>query len=137
MRKIETYLTFNGNCADAMRFYEKALGGKMRTIMTHAESPMAAQTPKGSENRIMHAALELDGCMLLASDSMAGQPYEGMHGFSISLQLPTVADAKRVFEALSQGGTITMPLQKTFWSEAFGMLTDRFGAPWMVNVDAD
>ena len=133
MPQLDMYLTFNGNCADAMRFYERTLGGKLAMLMTHAESPMAAQTSPGSADRIMHARLVIDGRILMASDSMAGQPYEGMKGFSLSLVYPTVADAQRVFDALAEGGRVTMPLQKTFWAEAFGMLVDRFGTPWMVN----
>ena len=133
MPQLDAYLTFNGNCADAMRFYERTLGGKLEMMMTHAESPMAAQTPPGSADRIMHARLVIDGRILMASDSMVGHPYEGMKGFSLSLVYPTVTDAQRAFDALAEGGRVTMPLQKTFWAEAFGMLVDRFGTPWMVN----
>ena len=132
MHQLNTYLFFDGTCADAMRFYERTLGGKL-TLMTHAESPMAAQTPPGSADRIMHARLDFDGGMLMASDSMAGQPYEGMKGFSLSLIYPTAAEGRRMFDALAQGGHVIMPMQKTFWAEGFGMLVDRFGTPWMVN----
>jgi PhnB protein len=132
MLQLDTYLTFDGNCADAMRFYQRTLGGKL-DLMTHAQSPMAAQTPPGSENRIMHARLALDGRLLMASDAMVGRPYEGMKGFSLSLIYPTVAEAQRVFKALAEGGRVIMPLDKTFWAKAFGMLVDRFGTPWMVN----
>jgi len=132
MPQLNAYLTFDGNCADAMRFYERTLGGKLE-LMTHGESPMAAQTPPGSADRIMHARLVLDGGLLMGSDSMVGVPYQGMHGFTVSLVYPSAADAKRVFEALAQGGSVTMPLQKIFWAEAFGMQIDRFGTPWMIN----
>ena len=132
MHQLNAYLFFDGTCADAMRFYERTLGGKLE-MMTHADSPMAGQTPPGSAGRIMHARLGLDGGALMASDSMAGQPYGGMKGFSLSLVYPNVADAKRVFDALADGGRVTMPLQKTFWAETFGMLVDRFGTPWMVS----
>jgi len=132
MHQLNTYLFFDGNCADAMRFYERTLGGKL-SLMTHAESPMAAQTPPGSADRIMHARLDFDGGMLMASDSMVGQPYEGMKGFSLSLIYPTAAEGGRMFDALAQGGHVIMPMQKTFWAEGFGMLVDRFGTPWMVN----
>ena len=101
--------------------------------MTHAQSPIAAQTPPGSADRIMHARLVSDGLVLMASDSMVGQPYEGMKGFSVSLMYPTAAEAKKAFDALAQGGRVTMPLDKTFWAEAFGMVRDRYGTPWMVN----
>jgi len=132
MLQLDNYLFVDGNCADAMRSYERTLGGKLQ-LMTHGDSPMTAQTPPGSANRIMHARLELDGRLLMASDSMVGQPYEGMKGFSLSLIYPTVAEAQRIFAALADGGQVTMPIAKTFWAEAFGMLVDRFGTPWMVN----
>jgi len=132
MPTLDAYLFFNGNCAEAMRFYERSLGGKLE-MMTHAQSPIAGQTPPGSADRIMHARLALDDRSLMASDSMAGQTYGGMKGFSLSLIYPTTAEAKRIFDALAEGGQVTMPLQKTFWAEAFGMLTDRFGTPWMIN----
>jgi PhnB protein len=132
MPTLDAYVFFNGNCAEAMRFYERTLGGKL-DMMTHAQSPVADQVPPGSADRIMHARLTIDGRNLMASDSMVGQPYGGMKGFSLALAYPTAAEAKRVFDALAEGGQVTMPLQKTFWAEAFGMLTDRFGTPWMVN----
>ena len=134
MPQLDPYLTFNGTCAEAMRFYEQTLGGKIEMMMTHGESPMAAQTPPGSANRIMHARLALDDRVLMASDSMAGEPFEGMKGFSLSLMYPTAAAAQPIFTALAQGGRVIMPLQKTFWAEGFGMLIDRFGTPWMINA---
>ena len=99
MAQLDAYLFFDGTCADAMRFYERTLGGKL-TLLTHADSPMAAQTPPESANRIMHARLDLGARQLMASDTMVGHPYEGMHGFSLSLIYPTAAEAKRVFDAL-------------------------------------
>jgi len=133
MPQLDAYLFFDGNCAEAMRFYERTLGGKIEMMMTHAESPMRDQTPPGSADRILHASLSLDGRMLMASDAMVGAPYEGMKNFSLSLAYPTVADARRVFDALAEGGKVTMPMQQTFWAEAFGMLADRYGTPWMVS----
>ena len=132
MQQLNAYVFFDGTCADAMRFYERTLGGKL-DLITHAQSPMADQAPRGSADRIMHARLTVDGGTLMASDSMAGQPYAGMKGFSLSLVFPTVAEAQRVFSALAEGGQVTMPLQKTFWAETFGMLVDRYGTPWMIN----
>jgi PhnB protein len=132
MAQVDVYLFFDGNCGDAMRFYQRTLGGKLE-MMTHAQSPMADRSPPGSENRIMHARLDLDGRSLMASDSMPGQPYGGMKGFSVSLVYPGAEEAKRIFAALADGGQVTMPIDRTFWAEAFGMCTDRFGTPWMVN----
>ncbi len=125
------YIFFDGTCAEAMRFYERTLGGKL-DLLTHAQSPVAAQTPPGSADRIMHARLTFDGGALMASDTMAGHPGEGMKGFSLSLVYPTAAEGKRIFDVLGQGGKVTMPFDKTFWAEGFGMLVDRFGTPWMV-----
>ena len=132
MAQLDSYLFFDGNCAEAMRFYQRTLGGKL-DMMTHAESPTASQTPPGSGSRIMHARLTIDGRALMASDTMAGERYDGMKNFSLALQYGTAAEAKRIFDLLGDGGKITMPMQKTFWAEAFGMLVDRFGTPWMVN----
>jgi len=134
MANLNAYLTFDGNCAEAMRFYESTLGGKLE-LMTMGQSPMADQVPPGAGERIMHARLDLDGTPLMASDSMVGQPYHGMHGFSLSLSYPTAAEGQRVFDALAAGGKVMMPFAKTFWAEGFGMLIDRFGTPWMVNVE--
>ncbi|MGH8251981.1 MAG: VOC family protein [Steroidobacteraceae bacterium] len=133
MSQIDSYLFFDGNCAEAMRFYEKTLGGKLEMMMKFAESPEPEHVPPGSADRVMHACVVLDGRMLMASDSMPGEPYKGMNGFSLSLAYPTVAEARKVFDALAMDGKVVMPLEKTFWVESFGMLTDRFGTPWMVS----
>jgi len=132
MLQLDAYLFFDGNCAEAMRFYQRTLGGEL-TMMTNAESPVATLTPPENANRIMHARLALDGRTLMASDWMTGQPYEGKKGFSLAIAYPTVAEAKRMFAALAEGGKVTMPFDRTFWAEGFGMLVDRFGTHWMVN----
>lgn len=134
MSQITAYLTFDGTCAEAMRFYERALDAKLQMMMTHAESPMADQAPPGSADRIMHARLALgSGGVLMASDTLPGMPYNGISGVSLALAYENEAEAKQRFDALADGGQITMPLQKTFWAPLFGMLVDRFGVPWMVN----
>jgi PhnB protein len=135
MIDVNAYLFFNGNCAEAMRFYETTLGGKLR-LMTARDAPESASMPAGHDDSIMHAHLALeDGRFFMASDWMSDLPYPGMHGFRVSLSYPTVAEAKRIFDALVAGGSTQMPFQKTFWSPGFGMLTDRFGTPWMVGSD--
>jgi PhnB protein len=135
---IEAYLNFDGNCAEAMRFYEKALGAKLEMMMTFAESPDPEMCPPpgaGPEvaNRILHASLLLGQHRLLASDTMPGQPWEGMKGFGLALSYDSVDEAKRVFDKLADGGRVDMPMAPTFWAEAFGMVVDRFGACWLVN----
>jgi PhnB protein len=134
MLQLNAYLGFNGNCAEAMRFYERVLGAKIEMMMTNAQSPMRDQMPPANDDRVMHARLALGDDLLMAGDAMIGcEPYKGMNGFSLTLSYPSAAEAKPVFEALSEGGNITMPLQKSFWAESFGMLTDRFGTPWIIN----
>ena len=134
MTQAIAYLGFDGTCADAMRFYERALGGKLEVMMSGADSPMAAQMPKEFAHRIMHARLVLPGGgMLYAGDSPANVPYEGIKGVAITLDYDTVAEAERVFAALGEGGQVTMPMQPAFWAKRWGMLVDRFGTPWIVN----
>jgi len=133
MPQLDAYLTFDGNCAEAMRFYERTLGGKLEGVMTNAESPVADQTPPGSADRVMHARLVIGDRVLMGMDGMPGKPYEGMKNFHLALVYPTTAEAQQVFDALAEGGRVTMPFQKAFWAEGFGMLVDRFGTPWMVN----
>lgn len=132
MPALDSYLFFNGNCAEAMRFYERTLGGKLDKMMTYAESPQPQQCPPGSGDRIMHASLAIEGRLLMASDTPEGTAHGPMSGFALSLNYPTATEARRVFDLLANGGKVTMPMEKTFWSEAFGMLTDRFGTHWMV-----
>ena len=134
MPQPTAHLAFDGNCAEAMHFYEQALDAKLQTLMLNGQSPLAAHIPPEYHNRILHAYLVLpDGGALMAADCMTNVPYEGMKGFSLALNYLTVAQAERVFSALAQGGTVSMPMQATFWAKTFGMLTDRFGTPWMIN----
>ena len=135
MSQLEPYLFFNGNCAEAMRFYEKALGGKLEMMMKASEAPAGSGggCPGADPDAVMHACVMVEGRRLMASDWMSPEPYPGINGVSISLVYPTVEEAKRRFEALAKGGKVIMPLDKTFWVESFGMLTDKYGANWMVN----
>jgi len=136
MKKLETYLFFNGTCAEAMRFYEKALGGKA-TLLPASEAPDASMFGPGNGEKIMHSKLELDGMVLMASDWLAPDPYPGMDGFYVTLSVPTVAEAKSAFDELADGGRVNMPFGKTFYSDGFGMLVDRFGTPWMVMAETN
>ncbi|RYF83930.1 MAG: VOC family protein [Comamonadaceae bacterium] len=136
MSPINAYLTFDGNAAQAMRFYEQVLNGKLEMMMTMGEMPggEGQKMPADQQQRIMHAALSFGGGMLMASDTMCDSaPYEGMKGFGVAVSLPSAAEAKRVFDAFADGGTVQMPLEPTFWAEVFGMVVDRFGTPWLVN----
>ncbi len=134
MTQAIAYLGFNGNCADAMRFYEQALSGKIEVLMSGADSPIATQMPKEFAHRILHARLALPGGgTLYAGDCPGHMPYEGIKGVSIALDYDTTAEAERVFAALGDAGQVTMPMQSAFWAKRFGMLVDKFGTPWIVN----
>jgi PhnB protein len=128
------YLSFDGNCADAMRFYERALGGTIEIMMSGADSPMAAQIPKEAAHRILHARLALpDGGTLYAGDAPGHMPYQGIHGVGIALSYETPVEAQKIFDRLADGGKVTMAMQPSFWAKSFGMLTDKFGTSWLIN----
>jgi len=133
MHECATYLGFDGNCAEAMRFYERVLNGKLVMLLKNGESPMADQIPAEDADRIMHARLEFHGQVLMAGDAPRDAGYQGMSGFCVALGYPTEAEARRVFDALAEGGKVNMPFGRSFWAEGFGMLIDRFGTPWILN----
>ncbi len=132
---ITPYLMFGGRCEEALEFYKKSLGAEVEMMMRFNESP--EPTPPGMlqagfEKKIMHASFRVHGVPLMASDGCDDGSKFG--GFSLALSLPNEADARRAFDALADGGSVQMPLTKTFWSPCYGMLTDRFGLAWMVMV---
>ncbi|MBI3284006.1 MAG: VOC family protein [Burkholderiales bacterium] len=133
--QLNAYLNFNGNCEAAFNFYVRQLGGKIAAMHSFADSPMAEQCSPDWRNKVMHAQLVLDGQILMGSDGMKPGDVTGMKGFSMSLNVKDIAEAESVFQALSENATIQMPLQQTFWAQRFGMLTDQFGTPWMVNCE--
>lgn len=132
--KLNPYLSFNDECKAAFKFYEQCLGGKIDTMMTYGESPMADQTPTDKLDKIMHASLIVGDTVLMGSDAPPGF-LEKPQGFSVSLVFTAPEEAERIFNALAENGTVRMPIQETFWSPRFGMLTDRFGIPWMINCE--
>lgn len=133
MPQLEPYLFFNGNCADAMHFYERALGGTLEMMMKASEAPPQEGCGDVDPNAIMHACVRVEGVRLMASDWMGSEPYPGIRGVSLTLNYASVEEAKRKFDSLAAGGKVIMPSGKTFWVESFGMLTDKFGANWMVS----
>jgi PhnB protein len=132
MPQLDNYLFFDGTCAEAMRFYERVLGGSIEMMMRYSDAPEPERGAPADRDRIMHASLNLEGRRLMASDTPPGQAQPAKAGFSLSLNYPDAAQARRIFDLLAEGGSVTMPMAPTFWAEAFGMLTDRFGTPWMV-----
>ena len=132
---ITPYLFFGGRCEEALEFYRQALGAEVEMLMRYNESPEApppGMLQAGFEKKIMHASFRVRGVRLMASDGCDDR--SKFDGFRLSLALPTEADARRAFDGLADGGSVQMPLGKTFWSPCFGMLTDRFGLGWMVTV---
>ena len=132
--EMNPYLSFNGQCEEAFKFYEQALGGRMGDLFRYGGSPMAAEVPAGWHDKIMHGTLRLGDQAIMGADAPPGQ-YEEPRGTSLSLHIENAADAERIFNNLVVGGKVVMPAQKTFWAERFGMLVDRFGIPWMVNCE--
>ena len=132
--KLNPYLMFNGNCEEAFRFYERALGGKIVAMHVHEGTPGAEHVPAEWGKKIMHARMTIGDEVLMASDAPPGH-YQPMQGFSVSLNVDAPGEAERVFHAVAEGGTVRMPIQETFWALRFGMLTDRFGTPWMINCE--
>jgi|SRR5215469_17033687 len=131
---LNPYLTFDGRCEAAFKFYEGCLGGKIVAMIRHGETPVADQTPAAWRDKIIHARLVVGDQILMGSDAPPDR-YEPSKGFSVTLGVDDPAEADRVFHALSDGGNVRMPIQKTFWARRFGMLVDRFGIPWMVNCE--
>lgn len=132
---MHPYLTFDGDCEAAFAFYEKVFEAKVGEIHRFSDTPAGSQVAPEFRNRIMHMNMEINGQVLMGSDAMPGHPYAGKSGFSLSISVDDVAHAERLFKDLSEGATITMPLEPTFWAARFGMLTDRFGTPWMINCE--
>jgi PhnB protein len=132
--QLNPYLTFNGRCEAAFKFYEKVLGGKIEAMMTYGSSPMAEQTSPEWRNKIMHARLSIGDKILMASDAPPDR-YEAMKGIMVTLGIDDPGEAERIFRALSENATVQMPIQETFWARRFGMLVDQFGTPWMVNCE--
>jgi PhnB protein len=128
------YLYYSGNCEAAFKFYAAALGGKILAMVTHAETPAAAQTAPEWQQKIIHARIALGDTVLMASDAPPGRQAP-MSGFSVTLNVAEPAEAERLFHTLADGGTVGMPIQETFWAKRFAMLTDRFGTPWMINCE--
>jgi PhnB protein len=128
------YLSFNGNCAEAFRYYEKHLGGKIDGQFAFSDAPEggAPGVPDDWKSKIMHVSMTVGDTVLMGSDAPPPH-FKTPQGFSVSLHTEDAAKAERVFDALADGGEVQMPLAETFWAKRFGMVTDRFGTPWMIN----
>lgn len=133
--QMTTYLSFNGQCESAFKFYEQCLGARLGELFRYAGSPMANEVPASWQDKIMHGSLTVGDQVVMGGD-VAPDRYEQPKGFSLSLQISSTTDAERVFRELAEDGRVVMPLEKTFWAERFGMVVDRFGIPWLINCEA-
>ncbi len=135
--QIQPYLFFSGRCEEALAFYKKTLGAEVEMLMRWKDSPEPPpNVPPGSEDKVMHASFAIGQSKLYASDGCPGQP-TSFQGFSLSLHVADPAEAEEKFQALGEGGNVQMPLGKTFFSPAFGIVADKFGVSWMVYVMAE
>jgi PhnB protein len=129
---LNTYLFFNGNCREAFEFYAPLFGGAIEAMLTHADTPAASQVPDEWRDKILHACLKIGDRLLMASDAPP-QYAAAPAGFRVHVEIPDAEKAARIFAALTEGGRIMMPFEKTFWARRFGMVNDRFGTPWMIS----
>lgn len=132
--KVQPYVFFDGKCDEALEFYKRALGAKVTALMRWQEAPDKSMITPGQENKVMHSEFQVGETVILASDGRStGKP--SFQGFALTITADSDADAKRMFNALGDGGQVQMPLEKTFFASLFGMVADKFGVGWMVMVD--
>jgi PhnB protein len=132
--KLNPHVSFNGDCEAAFQLYERCLGGKIVVMLTYGDSPMADQAPPQMRGKIVHATLSVGNNVIYGAD-VPPEQYQPPKGFHLTVGLDDPNEAERIFQALSEGGTVQMPLQKTFWAVRFGVLTDRFGVSWEINCE--
>lgn len=129
--KLNTYLNFGGNCAEAFRFYEEHLGGKITMMMTHGQMPDRSSVNPEWKDKILHARIDLGGTALYGAD-IPSPPFEPMRSAYLSLSVESIAEAERIYALLSEGGEIFMAMGETFFAHRFAMLRDKFGTSWML-----
>jgi PhnB protein len=130
--QVNPYLSFNGQCETAFKFYAQCLGGQLGAIFRYAGTPLADQVPADWQDKVMHGSLTVGELVLMGAD-VAPDHYEAPKGFSLSIHIKNTTDAERIFRELGKDGRIVVALAKTFWAERFGMVVDRFGLPWLIN----
>lgn len=133
---MNVHVAFPGTCREAMQFYAEVTGGQLECLLTYAETPAAEHVPTALHDHVIHASLNLRGRRLMGAD-MAADCYTPPQGVEIQLEYQDIEQAARTFAQLAEGGKIVMPFEATFWSPGFGMVTDRFGVGWMVNVPSE
>jgi PhnB protein len=134
---IVPYLVTNGNGQEAVKFYQQALGAEVTSMQTFGDMPPSSEhpIPEDAKDRVMNAQLKIGNASLMLSDTFPGQPYQLGSQVTIALLVSEASEAKEIFEKLQEGGNVTMPLQETFWSPAYGQITDKFGIEWQVSTE--
>jgi PhnB protein len=132
--QLNPYLSFNGQCEAAFKFYERCFGATIECMMAYESRPVEFPVPAEWRKKIMHATLKVGNQVLMGADALPDR-YQKPQGFSVTLGLNDQGEAERIFRALEENGTVEMPLQETFWAVRFGVLVDRFGIPWTVNCE--
>tara|TARA_R110000868_G_scaffold183929_3_gene425306 strand:- start:6716 stop:7129 length:414 start_codon:yes stop_codon:yes gene_type:complete len=131
---LNAYLHMNGNCKEAFAYYQKHIGGEVTMSMSYADAPDAPDKSAEAQKRVIHTNLMGEGISLMGSDQPPGTPSAPMHGVTLALNVTSIAEADRLFAALSAKGEVRQPLMETFFSHRFGMCVDQFGTNWMVNA---
>ena len=131
---VQAYLFFNGRCEEALEYYRNALGAEVEMLSRFKDAPEPGMAQPGMENKVMHASFRIGETLVMASDGR-GDGQLRFEGFSLAITVPDEEKADKLFNALADGGKVTMPLEKTFWAPKFGMLEDRFGVGWMVSLE--
>ena len=129
--RLYTYLNYGGNCRQAFEFYAEHLGGRITMLMTHGEMPGPNTIPPERRNDVLHARMEIGGTTLLAAD-VPPERFQPMRSAYLSLSLDSNEEAERLYDLLSEGGQVFMPMEETFFAHRFAMLRDRFGTSWML-----
>jgi len=133
--RIDFHINFSGQCQEAFEFYQSLFGGEIQ-LLTYEDSPAAMDVPEGWRNKIVHGSFKINSLEIAGADVLP-ELYQVPQGFQLLLQFDSETESKRIFDALSQNGTVKMPLQKTFWSPCYGVVTDKFDVPWEVNFVAE
>ncbi len=131
--KFVPYLSFDGRCREAFQFYAKVFKGEIVAMISHGETPAGEHVSKDWQDKIINAHLIAGGQALMGADSPPQMGDVAKKGFSISIEIDDEKDAERIFNAFADGGTVIMPFEPTFWAKKFGMVTDKYGTPWMIN----
>jgi PhnB protein len=132
--QLDTYLFFNGDCADALALYQTAFDAQIHSLIRFRDTPDSANVAPEWQDKVMHGLFSVGPNAIMVSDGQFGQPRKDYAGFTLSIAANDAASGERIFSVLAEGGEILTPWQSTFFTAGFGMLKDRFGVPWLINV---